>query len=190
MVTAARLTLDEFLKLPETEPPSEFVCGRIEQKPMPTWNHSRLAARLSFFLEAYFMAHAEGFANVELRHASASEGRAYIPDISVSSAGTAPRSLAERRSGAVEQLPDIAIEIVSPDDRPGRVADKLAFYLRSGVPLVWIVDPEDRSVSIFEPGKPVRMLGSEDILDAKPVLTEFTLPVDSLFSVLYEGLEG
>jgi Uma2 family endonuclease len=183
------MTLDEFLELPETEPPSEFVCGRIVPKPTPTWFHSRLAARIAYFFEAYFMTHAEGFANVELRHAHREERRSYVPDVSVTRMSRGPSSLAERRSGAIENPPDIAIEITSPEDRPARIADKLAFYLRIGVPLVWIVEPEDRTVSVYRPGMPVQVFGSDETLDGAPVLAEFSMRLDDLFSVLDQGLK-
>ena len=47
MTTATkRMTLDEFLALPETEPASEFICGEVIQKAMPTGFHSRIAFEL------------------------------------------------------------------------------------------------------------------------------------------------
>lgn len=189
MAIATRMTLEQFLELPETEPPSEFVCGRIEQKPMPTWNHSALAARIATFLNIYFMRKPEGFANVELRHAERDEDRSYLPDVTVTLAANAPKTRDARRRGPVDRVPDIAIEVTSPDDRPGRVAERLAFYLRAGVPLVWLIDPDDRTVSVFEPRRPARIMGVEDTLDGEPVLSEFELPLAELFSVLDEGLD-
>lgn len=186
MVATKPMTLDQFLELPETEPPSEFVCGRIVEKPMPTWFHSRIAARLAALLEMYLMEHDEGYVNVELRHAARAEARAYVPDLSVTRWERAPSTLAERREGAIETTPDLAVEIVSPDDRPGRVADKLAFYLRAGVPLVWIIDPDDRTVSIYRPTEQVRVLSEADTLDAAPVLASFSLRLAGLFGVLSE----
>ncbi len=188
MVTATRMTLDEFLQLPETEPPSEFVCGRIVPKPFAPWNHGTLRARLAYCFEFYLMSRSEGFCQLGLRRTNQSESRAYVPDICVTRSDRAPRTLAERRHGAIESAPDIAIEVTSPEDRPGRIADKLAFYLRVGVPLVWIVDPEDRSVSVYRPGKPVEVLGRGDIIDAAPVLREFSLALEDLFSVLDQDL--
>ena len=190
MVTATTMTLDEFLELPETEPASEFVCGRIIPRPMPTWFHSRLASRLATYFENYFASKDEGYSNVELRHAAHAEGRSYIPDVSVTRWEKAPPTLAERRRGAIEVLPDLAIEIISPDDRPTRVADKLAFYLRSGVPLIWIVDPDERTVSIYMPGQASRVLTVDDVIDARPVLSDFTLPLNLLFSALDRGIQS
>jgi Uma2 family endonuclease len=181
---AKTMTLDEFLELPETEPASEFVCGRIIPRPMPTWFHSRLANRIGAFFEFYFMKHDEGYANVELRYAAREEGRSYLPDVSVTRWDKAPPTLAERRKGAIEVLPDLAVEISSPEDRPTRIADKLAFYLRAGVPLVWIVDADDRTVSAYTPGQPPKVFSAGDVLDASPVLSEFALPVSDLFSAL------
>ena len=183
------MTLDEFLALPETEPPSEFACGRIVEKPMPTWFHSRLAARLAALFEIYFMANDEGYVNVELRHASREERRAYVPDVSIARWERAPRTASQRREGAIEQTPDVAIEIASPDDRPARIADKLAFYLRAGVPLVWIVDPDERTLTAYTPGRPPTVFGEADTADAAPVLSAFRLPLHDLFSVLDRGLE-
>ncbi|WP_008309774.1 Uma2 family endonuclease [Leptolyngbya sp. PCC 6406] len=45
-IATQSLTLDEFLKLPETTPTSEFINGKIFQKPMPQREHSRLQAKL------------------------------------------------------------------------------------------------------------------------------------------------
>jgi Uma2 family endonuclease len=182
------MTLDEFLELPETEPASEFVCGRIIPKPMPTWFHSRLASRLVAYFEAYFDKVDEGYSNVELRHAARDEGRSYVPDVSVTRWDKAPATLAERRHGAIQTLPDLAIEITSPDDRPTRIADKLAFYLRAGVPLVWIVDPDERTIAVYAPGSPPKMFSAGDVLDARPVLSEFSLPVSDLFAALDKRL--
>jgi Uma2 family endonuclease len=189
MVLATTMTLDEFLELPETEPPSEFVCGRIVPKPMPSWFHSRLAARLAALFEIYFMNHDEGFANVELRHTSRSEERAYLPDVSVTRWANAPKSLGDRRRGPIERVPDIAIEITSTDDRAGRIADKLAFYLRAGVPLVWIVDPDERTVSAYRPGAQVEMFGTGDTLTGSPVFPGFSLSIADLFGVLDQHLD-
>lgn len=70
------MTLEQFLELPESDPPSEFVCGQIISKPMPSWIHSRLAARIAALFEIHFMSHDEGFVNVELRHTARAEDRA------------------------------------------------------------------------------------------------------------------
>lgn len=83
--------------------------------------------------------------------------------------------------------PDLAIEILSPDDRPGRVADKLAFYLRTGVPLTWIIDPGERTLTAYRPGEPPVLHTVTDVVRGEPVLPNFTLDLGNLFAEL-DGL--
>lgn len=178
------MTLDEFLQLPETEPASEFICGEVVQKAMPGFDHGLLASFLSFLFERYFQGKREGFVVVEVRHAERDESRAYLPDVSVVSIKNAPTDRRTRSRGPIESPPDIAIEILSPDDRPSRVSEKLTFYMRTGVPLVWIIDPETRELHAHRPGLPSAIHRAGDVIDAQPVLTDFRLSIDELFSVL------
>jgi len=80
--------------------------------------------------------------------------------------------------------PDLAVEILSPDDRPGRVAEKLAFYLRAGVPLVWIIDPIARTLDAHQPGAPSAHHTENDTVYAELVLPGFELKLQDLFSRL------
>ncbi|MFN0149003.1 MAG: Uma2 family endonuclease [Dehalococcoidia bacterium] len=82
-MTAVRMTLDEFLALPETEPANEFACGRTIPKPMPSFFHGFIAAWLIRVLGDHLDAHPVGFVVTEARHASRAEGRAYLPDVGV-----------------------------------------------------------------------------------------------------------
>lgn len=183
------MTLSEFLELPETEPPSEFVCGRIIPRPMPTFNHAALTSRLIGLFTIYLMRSAEAVVFDNLRHTDANEERAYLPDISVIRRDRLPRDPEQRRRGAVSTVPDLAIEVSSPDDRPSRIADKLVFYLRAGVPLTWIVDPDDRTVTVYRPGGSAITYSGDNVVGAEPVLPGFELKLTDLFSVLDEGLD-
>jgi Uma2 family endonuclease len=184
MTTATRLTLDEFLAMPETEPPSEFACGRIIEKPMPTWNHAVLSSRLIAILSRYLERVSEAYVLGNLRFANRPEDRAFLPDIAVMRTEHRPADVEQRRRGALEILPDLAIEVLSPDDRPGRVADKLAFYLRAGVPLVWIIDPDDRTLAVYRPGQPSTLHTPPEVIGAAPVLSALELNLGELFAVL------
>jgi Uma2 family endonuclease len=183
VTTATRLTLDEFLAMPETEPPSEFACGRVIQKPMPTLSHGELTSRLITLIGSYLLRIVEATIADNARFASRPEDRAYLPDVSVIRLEHRP-GREQRRRGALEILPDLAIEVLSPDDRPGRVADKLAFYLRAGVPLVWIIDPDDRTLAAYRPGQPSIVHAAPEVIGAEPVLSALDLDLAQLFAVL------
>ena len=184
------MTLSEFLELPETEPPSEFVCGRIIPKPMPAFNHAALTSRLIGLFTIYLMRSAEAVVFDNLRHADVGQARAYLPDISIIRRDRLPRDAEQRRRGAVSTVPDLAIEVTSPDDRPSRIADKLVFYLRSGMPLTWIVDPDDRTITFYRPDASAVTYGGDDVVRADPVLPGFELKLADLFGVLDEGLDS
>ena len=178
------MTLDEFLALPETEPPSEFVCGRIIPKPMPSFFHGFVAAWFIRMLGEYFDSSLVGFVVTEPRHANRPEGRAYLPDVGVVLRTSLPPTREALRRGPLEMRPDLAIEILSPDDRPGGVADKLAFYLRTGVPLTWIIDLDDRTLTAYRPGEPSIVHLAPEVVGAEPVLPGFVLNLARLFAEL------
>jgi Uma2 family endonuclease len=185
VATKTRPTLDEFLARPETEPPSEFVCGEVVQKMAPSWYHSRLAARLAQLLGNYLDETGEGFVSAESRHAHRGEQRAYLPDVEVILAQRLPADREALLRGPIEIPPDFAIEILSPDDSTGRVLDKVDFYLRTGVQLVWLVDPELETVTVYRPGEQPSTERAPAALDATPVLRGFTLDLDAFFATLH-----
>jgi Uma2 family endonuclease len=184
--TATRVTLDELLALPETKPYREFVRGEVFEKPMPNSDHSDLVLELARLLGNYLREHREGRGGTELRHADRAEDRVYLPDLNVSQSGRrAPRG----STAPVEQAPDLAIEVLSPEDRATRVLDKADFYMRSGVRLLWLVDPENESVTVYRPGEQPVAHHAPDVLDALPVLSEFQLDLAALFAILHEDDE-
>ncbi len=81
--------------------------------------------------------------------------------------------------------PDFAVEIRSPRDSETSVAVKCGFWLTSGVPVVWAVDPVARTVVVHRLGAvPEEARGEDDVVDAAPVLPEFRLRLAEVF----EGL--
>ena len=79
--------------------------------------------------------------------------------------------------------PDLAIEVRSPSDEPGEIAKKLNLYQRAGVPLVWWVESDRRTVMVHRLGEPAVELGKADDLDGGDVLPGFRLPVAEIVSV-------
>jgi Uma2 family endonuclease len=92
---------------------------------------------------------------------------------------------AERASpparGFVPGAPDLAVEVLSPDDRPGYVREKVAEWLEAGTLAVWVVDPRDRTVSVHEPERPPSVFGEADRVPGGHLLPGFVLPVRDLF---------
>jgi Uma2 family endonuclease len=76
--------------------------------------------------------------------------------------------------------PDVAIEILSPVDRPGEIAEKVTDYLARGTRVVWVVDPERRSVTIHRPDRVSETIGRPDVLEGADVVPGFACRLDEL----------
>lgn len=151
MANAARpaLTLEEFLRLPEVKPAREYEDGEVTRKPMPSIWHGVIQRLLSVVFTAYFTLRPDGDGGSEIRCLIGAPGRQrpYVPDYVV--VLDAARGFFGNRMFA--GAPDLAVEIRSPDDRPGARERKIAFYLAHGVRMVWDIDPERRTVTVLTP---------------------------------------
>lgn len=182
MTTAQRMSIEEFLARPETKPAGEYVCGEVEQKPMPTGLHAIVQALVLAALRTYLNSRPIGEVGTEWRCVFGPRAglRAYVPDVAYIAAGRLPPDPAQwdtHFSGA----PDLVVEVLSRSDRPGRLARKLTFYLAHGVRLVWVVDPRERSVTVYAPGADDYRLRIGDVLTGDAVLPGFSAPVEDLF---------
>jgi Uma2 family endonuclease len=102
-----------------------------------------------------------------------------IPDASFVSWERLPDRRVPR--GFLYLTPDLAVEIVSPNDREGDVLAKAHEYLEAGSRLVWVLWPDRRAVTVHEPDHPARELGPDDFLDGGDVLPSLSVRVADLF---------
>ena len=79
--------------------------------------------------------------------------------------------------------PDLAIEVVSPNDRAETLRIKVREYLDGGARVVWIAWPDTRSVDVHPVDGPVVELGPDDELDGGDVVPGFRVRVGDLFAV-------
>jgi Uma2 family endonuclease len=77
--------------------------------------------------------------------------------------------------------PDLVIETVSPNDRPGEIAEKVAAWLRWGVRLVWVVDPDARTVTVHRSEREPEVLRDGQFLDGEDVLSGLRIPLDEIW---------
>jgi Uma2 family endonuclease len=173
MATAGKVTLAEFLALPETEPGSELVDGEVMQKPMPTLAHTIIQHLLSLVIGLYLRSNPIAIAGPELRCILGPPGQEEprLPDFVV----IAIARLAGAHGGdPFRGAPDLAVEILSPDDRMIRVMEKVQFYLENGVRLVWVINPEARTVMVLSNMTESRILNEDETLDGGDVLPGFS----------------
>jgi len=85
------------------------------------------------------------------------------------------------RRGYSAVAPNLAVEVLSPDDRPAEVLEKIAAWLAAGVELAWVVDPDRREVRIHRADGTITVLGSADALSGETVLPGFSCAVSEIF---------
>jgi Uma2 family endonuclease len=78
--------------------------------------------------------------------------------------------------------PDLAVEVLSPHDRPGEVLAKVGDWLEAGVRLVWVIDPERRVARIYRQDGTESLLGPADALNGEDVLPGFACPLSQILT--------
>jgi Uma2 family endonuclease len=175
------LTLDEFLKLPETKPASEFINGEIIQKPMPQGEHSRLQIKLCTTINQVAETQKIAYAFPELRCTFG--GDTIVPDVAVFRWERIPKTASGKISNRFEIHPDWVIEILSPEQQQKKVLTKLLHCSRSGTELGWLMNPEEESILAVFPGQKIDLYEGDDQL---PIIEgiDLKLTVTEVFSWL------
>jgi Uma2 family endonuclease len=85
-------------------------------------------------------------------------------------------------------LPTLAVEVLSPHDRPGRMMRRVSQFLRKGISLVWLVDAEDREVTVYQRGCEPYVLGEQEEITGEGVLPDFRCRVADFFRMPGEAM--
>jgi Uma2 family endonuclease len=93
------------------------------------------------------------------------------------------KSLRKLSRKFAQQIPHLLVEVLSPSDRWSAVNRRISQYLKRGVPLVWLVDPEARNVTVYRPGEVHNVLREHEELTGEGVLPKFRYRVADLFAV-------
>ena len=170
------ISLEQFLQLPETKPPQEYINGRIIQKSMPKTRHSRLQAKLTANINQ--VTEAEKFAYAFPKLGCTFGGRSIVPDIAVLSWENIHFNEEGEPIDDILVAPDWVIEIMSPNQSSNRVTGNILHCLENGSKLGWLIDPDDRSVLCFTPQQqPKLLVGNQElkvlaVIDLKLTATE------------------
>jgi Uma2 family endonuclease len=175
------LTPEEFMHLYADEKFVELIRGEAVQLTPPGMEHAWLAGKIYAFLTAFVEENGlglEGF--VEAGFILEREPHTMrSPDVSF-----LPREKfknAEDKSKYMLGAPDFAIEILSPTDSLRATESKARMYLRAGGGVVWILDPQGKTLRIYRPDAEPLVRERGDEADAEPVLPGFRCPVERLF---------
>ena len=182
MATTKLMTVDEYEALRDDGWRYELIEGVLHRMAPGGLEHGGTGARFVHFLFAYVDAHDLGLVVGADAAFLFERGPdiVRVPDAAFVRADRLPPRDQWPRVSRV--LPDLAIEVVLPNDEPAEIADKVAFYLAHGVPLVWVAYPATRRVAVHRSGQEATWLGVDEVLDGEDVVPGFRLPVADVFS--------
>ncbi len=158
----------------------DLIRGVLHQTKPAGLEHGEIVVRLSFELGCFIKPRKLGsltvFAGFWLERGPDTVLGA---DVAYISAAKIP--LGVRITGYAEVSPDLVAEVVSPNDSRREVSDKARMWLSYGVALVWVVQPDSRTVDVHGPGRAVVTLDEHDTLDGLDALPGFTCAVSEIF---------
>ena len=164
----------------DDEPLFEIIDGqRVEILPM-----SAFASLIATSLLGHLFRQAQdrGHLAMETLFCLAGVGRNRRPDVAFVSFERWPKLRPHNKEdNAWDVVPNLAIEVVSPNDLAEELLAKMEEYFRAGVQVVWIVYPKDAQVYVYQSPTDVRILSRADTLDGRSVLPELRLSLNELF---------
>jgi Uma2 family endonuclease len=180
------LTLENFLALPETKPASEYLDGKIVQKPMPQGKHSVFQTKLIIFIDSLLLESKIAIALSELRCTFG--GRSIVPDVVVLKNENIPKDDDGEVSNVVTTSPDWTIEILSPEQSTTKVIKNILHCLDNGTEVGWLIDPAEKMILVYQPDRQVQVV---DLLEDELIVPEFArsikLTVGDVFGWLKVG---
>jgi Uma2 family endonuclease len=157
----------------------ELVKGELIDMPPPGYHHGRVIFELGYLLAAFIKPRKLG----RLLGAETGFRLSRNPDtvrgIDIAFVSTS-RQPAGELQGYFEGAPDLAVEVLSPNDRAIDVEAKIADLLLAGARLVWVVNPQRKTVTVHTPGAQPLVLKSTDTIDGGDVLPGFSCVVAQL----------
>jgi Uma2 family endonuclease len=182
MATAQQaLTAEEYARLPDDGNPTELVRGEVVEMNLPKPRHGEVCANIVIHMGIYCQSSKLG--RVICNDAGAITERdpdsVRGPDVSYISFDRAP--LGPLGWKYLDPPPDVAFEVLSPEDRPGRTLAKIGEYLRAGVTTVVIVDPDEQCVFVHERGVEQKIVDTKDTLVLTTIAPDCAIPVRKFF---------
>jgi Uma2 family endonuclease len=174
-----RLSASEFAALPDDECRQELEAGWLVSESLPSMRHDQVRRKLERILEVFVARRRLGGVFGEAGFVLArNPDTVRGPDLSFV---TAQRLVGIDYSRFFEGAPDLAVEILSPSNRPYQVRAKVADYLVAGCRLVWVVDLKRKAVTTYRNLLAPCVLGDQDTLDGNDVLPGLAIRVGTIF---------
>ena len=180
MATTKLMTAADLAEL--TEPGRfELVWGELVEMSPTGYDHSKVSNTIAWYITTFVREHdLGGVTGADGGYLLAQDpDLVYAPDVAFVAADRLPQP--DAQSGYLPIAPDLVVEVISPSDSHREVLAKVALYLELGVRLVWLADPEVKTVTVFRSGRDPRDFTVADTLEGEDILPGFSLPVSVIF---------
>ncbi len=179
-VNTRLMTADEFFNMPDDGQLHELIRGEVTTMSLPGGTHGKVVSKILRRIGNHVEAHSLGETYAESgflieRRPDTVRG----PDVAFVRKDRLAEILNPEKY--VPFAPDLAVEVVSPNDVPVELAEKVGMWLEAGALMVWVVEPRDRTVTVHQAGVKNRTLTAEKTLKGGKVLPGFTCKVSDFF---------
>jgi Uma2 family endonuclease len=175
------LTAEDLWEMPHHGGRCELVRGELRDMSPAGGEHGHVAVSIAALLRNHVKPRNLGF--VLAAETGFVVGRnpdsVLAPDVSFVRCGRLPPGKITRKF--VPLVPDLAVEVLSPWDKPGEVKEKIKDWLDAAVGMLWVVDPDNETITVHRPGKPARTLRAADTLEGADVVPGFRCAVAEVF---------
>jgi Uma2 family endonuclease len=176
------ITAEQLWQMPSDDMRHELVNGELRTMAPAGFDHGavgiKIAARLLSFVESRRLGVVVGADTGFILRRNPDTVRA--PDVSFVGADRIPAGA--RSVKFFDGPPDLAVEVISPSDTVDELDEKIADYLSAGCPMVWVVHPKTKSITIHRPSAQPVVLRETDHLDGQDVLPDFRCTVAEIFA--------
>jgi Uma2 family endonuclease len=177
------ITAAEFILMPNPPDGSkqELVRGEIVTMPPPGFKHGICQVNAAVLIRTHAKSHRQGRVTVETGLVTEVDPDTVRgPDVAFWSFERLPEHLLP--VGYPDVAADLCVEVLSPDKRLRKILEKLQEYFNRGVRLVWIIDPEERTVTVYRSAEEGKVLHETATLSGEDVLPGFSCRVAELFA--------
>lgn len=181
-VTTQLMTAEELLALPDDGMRSELIKGELRKMPPAGHQHGKLAMLISVPLGQYVLENKLGM----IYAAETGFIIARNPDtVRAPDASFVRQEIIDRigePAGYWPTAPDLAIEVISPNDIYIEVEEKVFEWLEARTRMVITINPRKKTVTVYRSLLDVKILTENDVLDGEDVVPGWKMPLKNLFS--------
>jgi len=183
MTSTQLMTADELLAT-GSDAPYELWEGVLREVSPSGFRSGAVGSRLQILVGQFVLERGLGLTtNADAGYVLSEVSQTVVaPDIGFVRANRLADNVPDR--GFFPGRPDLAVEVISPTDERADIDRKQSLYARAGVPLVWWVDSERRTVTVHRPGQNPEILDESAMLDGGEILPGFQLKISRIFDLV------